>query len=238
MPALARKSRLLFHWRAAMASMRTLGNLDAVFTRTGTATAVDSAGTTYTARDAQPRFDWVDLDADSIRETPTLLMGAADVCYFPYLAPPRALTLYVRLILGQAIGGADATFGIVHIGNAANNAARIQIKHTLATAGIHALHSNDSADVVTTALNTAVSGDKLELLLQLAATGAIQLYQSINGAAETSTVATATNALNTAWGDTRLYLSGLGATAPGVNSFREVKVSTGARTLAQMRIGF
>lgn len=76
-----RRSRYLFDWSARWALERNL--LDAItgqaatLTRTSIGSAISSDGRVQLAAHTQPRFQWVDLDGDGVRETPTLLLEDA-----------------------------------------------------------------------------------------------------------------------------------------------------------------
>lgn len=72
---ITRKSRLLFHWRAADLSLTPVTGETPTFVRaTGGGMVADARGYLHDVAQYQPRFEMADLDGDGVRETPGLLL--------------------------------------------------------------------------------------------------------------------------------------------------------------------
>jgi hypothetical protein len=78
LPRDRRRSRFLFDWSARWAlernSLDAITGQTATFARADVGTAIGSAGRVQQLAYAQPRFQWVDLDGDGVRESPLLLL--------------------------------------------------------------------------------------------------------------------------------------------------------------------
>jgi hypothetical protein len=235
MPALVTRSRLLFHWRSALCTLRTLQAVDAVFSRAANASSSDSQGMAYTAINGQPAWYWRDDDADSVAETPELRLDTDDRLYWPFLALPQAMTIYLKFTEGGTIS--TASDRILQIGAAAGTAPFLKIESS--GTFYRATHDNNDGSAVTVTLAAApTAGQRVELRLVLNSDGSILLGQSINDATESVTSTSGVNTLAAAWSDTRLHLNSIGATNVGTGFFRAVKVIKGTRTLAQCRVDF
>lgn len=228
---LTRASRLPFHWRGERFSLTALSGQAGTLTRTTTATPADFNGTTRTVVHSQPSWQHEDWDGDSTRETPTLLLGANDKLVYSFLMPPQALTLYVEFVERGAIS--VASDAIVYLGNAGNTGARLWIDSTGTYYRLR--HHNGSTEVTVTLAAAPTAGQRVALRGILASDGKITLHQSINGAAESSTSASAANTLASAWSDTKLYVGSTGDTNPGSTAFVRVRIARGNLTAAQMQ---
>jgi hypothetical protein len=237
LPALAvvpltRVSRLPYHWRGDRYDLTALSGQAATFSRAATATPADVNGTTRTVVHSQPAWQHEDWDGDATRDTPCLLMGTSDKCYWSMLAPPEAGTWSVEFVERGTL--ATASDAIAYIGNAGNTGARLWIDSTGTFYRVR--HHNGTAEVTSTISSGApTAGQRVIIRVVLASTGSVQIFQSINGAAETSGSASATNALATAWSDTRLYLGTTGDTNAGSTAFVRARMYLGGTlTAAQM----
>lgn len=82
-PRATRRSRFLLDWSAAAQvaavgpALDALTGQPATYTRSSTATALDGAGRLQYLQHSQPRYEWVDLDGDGVRETVGLLLEGA-----------------------------------------------------------------------------------------------------------------------------------------------------------------
>lgn len=226
------RSRLLLHWRSHLGTTKTVNGVAPVFTRAATLGSTAGNGTAWTALNGQPAWYWAD-------SRPHWLMGASDIVYFPFYALPQTLWIYTKLRMLQAVGSADASYGVLYLGNAANTGARVSVHHASGTAGFIGYHHN-GATAVTTATGTTAPAvnDYLELLLPLSGAGVVQVTQSINGATTTQNTASGALALGSAWGDTRLYVNGIGETSRGSAAYEIIKVGAGSVTMAQARVAY
>lgn len=231
-----RRSRLPFHWRGDRFDLQSVGRITsqaaAALVRATTASPVDANGTSRTVTHSQPAWDIVDWDGDATRETPALRLGASDSIYHStYAASPTALTWYVEFVENGSVAIASA--GVVYIGNAGNTGARLWIDSTGTYYRVR--HHNGTSEVTSTLAAAPTSGQRVALRATLASTGAVQIHQSINGAAETSASASGTNTLTSDWGYPSLYFNSTGDTNKGANLFVRVKIHHGSYTAAQMQ---
>ena len=156
-----------------------------------------------------------------IPTTTAAVTRSADSLYWDYIHAPQEKMAYVRFVESGSISNASS--GIFAISAAALSVPVLRVFRE--TGGYFAEHWNGVSTVATAELASPVVGDTVELLLVMLSTGSIQLIQSINGAAVTSTAATGVLALATAWGGPRLWLNSVASAAyAGSNRFAEVKL--------------
>lgn len=235
MARLKRRTRALFHYRSDLAlasqegiGLRTLTGVDATFTRTGTATASDSDGTSYTVIDQEPRFHWVS-------GIPYLQLGSGEVNFWNFFALPMAFTVYVRIVENgtQAIANAR----VLQIGAAGGTAPNFQILR--GASFYQCTHDNNDGSAVSSIQAALPSnGQGVEFRAVLRADGSVLFGQSINEAAETVAAASGVNTIAAAWSDTRLYINSIGSSNVGANHFRKILIVPGERSLAFMRTFF
>lgn len=227
-------SRCLFHlalneieWDASTGAVIARSGHTAVLTRAATASPADSRGTTYTAQHGQLALearDWLNAGA---RQTLGLLLGTSDRLPFAIAFTPMAMMFYLEFI------ETGASAFRLSLGNAGQTGARLQLS---ASTGYTLLHNNGSTGVTTSAAPATSAGQRIALRLGLAATGAAQLWQSINGAGETTTGATAANALAAAWpASSSLYVGSLGSGTGGQGWLRRCKALAGVPTLTDLQ---
>jgi hypothetical protein len=170
-----------------------------------------------------------------IKTEGTTVTRNADSLYFPFTAPPQAMTVYVR---GGERGFrySSQTPRWVQFSSAANAAPRFLLYSTSGgTAAV--LHGNDiNADVNTSVSAPRILGDVVEARGVLRANGSCLAGASINGAAEVVSAVSSTPAagLAGAWSDTRMYLSGP-ANTDQPHAYTHVLVATGEQSMATMR---
>lgn len=229
-------SRYLFDWSARWCLERggaldTITGQAATFARAATGSATDSSGASYTAPVDQPRWSWVDLDGDTVRESVALNLGADDGLTFGYLGLPRALTVYCRFIEGGTAGG-GGTNGLFAIGGSTNAALFVANNGS----NVYRLTHRRASDVHSAQAAAPTSGDLVELRAILHADGSVQLGQSINGAAETLAAASAANALATTWNAATIWFNERSG-SKGASSFVQFRIAAGLQTLAYLREG-
>lgn len=223
-------SRLLFSWESHSCSLRALTGEAATFTRSATGTALDDKGTSRTLVNDQPRWQWEDTDADTVRDTPFLLLGqstGAEHCRWTLAhRPSLSITILVDFIEGGARTTVSA--GVLNIGNDAGSNPRLYIS----TDGTfyHAGHHNGTSSV-TSAMSAGqpAVGDRVRLRVEYnGGTGTVRLYQTINTGAEGAAVISAGLAPATAWSSpSRLALGSQGSGNQGANRFRRCKLAYG-----------
>lgn len=224
-------SQCLFHldvanieWDASTGLVVADSGHTAAFTRgSSTASPVDSDGTSYTAQYRQPAYecrDWLNAGG---RQTFGMLFGANDRLPFGINFVPRAMGGYAEFI--EVSGG--ATFCL---SNAAVSGARLVIDQT---AGKYRVtHHNGTSSVVATMATGPSVGQRVRLRWQLNATGSVQIWQSLNEAAETNPSASGTLALASAWASSAsLYVNALGTGTAGAMWLRRLKYVAGTPTL-------
>lgn len=171
--------------------------------------------------------------------TSPMLTGASsaartsDSYYVPYAVPPIASTFYVRgYELGTVLLPASAR--LISVGTDADP--RFFVSQ-LGGGGVYAaVHRNLAGSQVQSTLAAAPAyGQEVEVLATIAASGSVQITQSVAGGAPSTASASGALALESAWSGLRLYLnSGSGGTV-GAFAFTHVIVAQGNLSLAQMR---
>lgn len=230
----SRVSRLPFHWRGDRAQLTALSGQAATMARAVTAAPVDYNAVARTVPRDRPAWQHEDWDGDATRETLALLLGTSDTIYWPVPVLPAAMTVYLEFIQVGAIPAVSTT--IWYLGNSGNTGARLWIDSS--GSFWRARHHNGTTEVTATLAAAPASGNRVALRVQLASTGTIQIWQSINGAAETTPGASGTNTLAAAWSDTRLYGNSTGATNNAAVSLVRSRLAYGALTAAQMQVAW
>lgn len=231
-------SGLCFHWESSECLIDAVTGEAATFTRASTGTALDSAGTSRTLVNDQPRWTFEDIDASGTRETPCLSLGASgELIRWTFSMKPNVpFTGMVEFVENGALAVASA--GVWYIGNDGATGARIYIDSSGTQYRI--THNNGVSSVTSTMTGTApTAGQRVRLRFEFASTGAVRIHQSIGSGAETSATASGTLAPAAAWGDTRMRLGSVGTANVGLNKFIRAKIAYGASvardTLAGIR---
>jgi len=228
-------SACLFHWEGAGASLDSVGGQAGVFSRAGTlASVVDGIGATYTAPHSMPAWEMRDLDADAVRETMGLRMGTAD--FLSWTIPPLLSANAGLLDLVETGARTTANATLFAITNDAVSGARLWLD----TSGTYyRINWSDGATTRTATLTVGqpTSGQRVRLRWTLSATGVVTLWQSINGAAETTATAAAL-ALPTAWASgARVRLNSRGDTEnPAQGWYRRLKLADVALDVATLDV--
>lgn len=202
----------------------------AQFSRAGTRTAIDSQGVTRTLVEGQPAHEWVDLDADSVRETPGLLMGSTDRLWYDMLLHPTDLALYAEFIERGSLAAGGA---VLYVGNEAGTGARILLESS--GTQYRFTYTDGTTTRTSTMTGTApVSGQRVQLTGTLSAAGVVQVRQRINGGTETSAAAATALALPSAWAGARAYVGSRGDAAASSLLVLNVKVGRGAPSVSEL----
>lgn len=97
------------------------------------------------------------------------------------------------------------------------------------------MHNNNVSSVTSTLAAAPTAYQRVRLRWLLLSTGSVQIFQSIDGAAETTAAASGTLALATAWAaTTTLFVNGFGATNIGTQINLGVVVMPGNQTQATL----
>ena len=159
----------------------------------------------------------------------------ADVLPLPFPARPQAMTVYVRFVeLGTIKDPAGDFPGIFHIGGPATvNDPRFEIQES---GGKYQLrHDNGIINVTATLAAASDIGDLVELRGVLNADGSVQMGQSINSAAETTTAVSDAAVLGPAWHTPRIYINSRGEERFGFIALRNLVFHRGVQSLETMR---
>lgn len=229
---LTRRARSFLHWRADRFDVNALTGQTGTFTRAGTASALDFAGTSATIVHSAPAWQMEDWDGDSSRESVALLMGGSNRLWWPMIGSLGYdnFTVYVEFVERGAVGVAGAK--VFYIGAADTYGAWFTVD---STGGAYRANVYNGVDVERVTLSVAPStGNRVALRATVETDCKVQLFQSINGATETST--TKSPALTfSGFAGNRLYLGSAGDLEPGTNAFLRLRVSLGLQTAAAMQ---
>lgn len=221
-----RVSDCLWSWDAALATLTSDQGVVGVHSRATTLASVsDGVGATYTAPHSLPAWEMRDLDGDSVREAMGLRMGTSDFVHWAVAPAPQAMSGLLELVETGARTTANATFFAVT--NDAVSGARLWLD----TSGTYyRLNWTDGTTTrtATLAAGQPTTGQRVRLRWTLAADGALALWQSINGAPETSATAAALT-LPSAWAsNAKVRLNSRGDTEhPAQGWYRRAKLVAG-----------
>lgn len=235
---LEQRSRCLAHWRASDLSVdMPLCGLAGTFTRGTTLVVSDRNGTDYTTVNAQPGWEWRDLNADSDRETVGLYMTGNDRISWPVLWRRQAFAFRLEFVECGAIN--TPTYANLLSINADGNANGYLDIYAEA-AGYVIRFNNGVGGFSAVGLATEPSvGQHVVLRGQLYSDGSVQLWQSINGAAETATARTSAPSGGMGSGvlggaSSRLRLNYGPNAAGGLSWYRSLKIVAGLPDLAYL----
>lgn len=222
-----RNSRLLFHWRSddvgldhprdrttgALTPLRPLSRQAYTFTRTSTATALDSAGNSYNVGTGLPAWSWYG-------GAPALLVrpasGGRTVESFEVTFNYATLKSHSGYIKFRAPSGLETPAELLHWGNAAS------------TGSLYALLALDTDD----------DADLFELRWSVDASGAITIGGAVNGGDEVAGTSSGNNTGANTTPATQLWIGSRGTAATSNCAIYSVKIAAGALTLQQMREAF
>lgn len=224
-------SNALISWASLDFTLTARSGQLATWTRAATRTVTDSLGNTYDVVANQAAWHY-------IGSVPTLYLGDDDQHGFPY--ERTKCFAFTGLLEFYHLAGIDANGGMFYIGNNANTGVRFYVQWS-GTAYRAVFNNNIDAAVMSTAAVAPTAGQRVQLRFELGAGGAVQLHQSINGAAESSAAASAAPAsgLPASWGADgglpHARLGGLGTGDEGEAAYVRLILLPGAgRTLAQL----
>lgn len=196
------------------------------FTRAATAAPTDSYSTARTVVHSQPAWQ-----TSTTHSRTGLLMGTNANLAWSLPLIPQAMCGMVEFV--ENGGVAVANGGVFYLGNDAATGARLYIQSS--GSQYRLVHNNGSAAVTATMTGTApTTGQLVRLRWWLYSTGSVQIWQSINGAAETGPAATSTNALAAAWAATTCRLNSIGTSNAGNNIYGGAVVMLGNQTAATL----
>lgn len=168
-----------------------------------------------------------------IKTEGTTVTRSADSLYFPFTAPPQAMTVYVRSVNVGAYTTGSATRYVAIIGP---ENATTDPRFALYVAGsgtLGALYDDGPTQVTSTSGSTQVLGTIVEHLGQLSSDWKVTIARAYNGGAVTVGTQSASSGASVAWSSERLYLTNT-ANLPSL-AFTHVIVAAGEQTMATMR---
>lgn len=169
-----------------------------------------------------------------IRTEGTTVTRSADSLNFPFSAPPRAMTVYVR---GYHLGALSPNTGVsrrfLTIGTSAG--ARFQMIGSSAdnALGINHIASAGSVASYVGGPTVVPYGALMEVRGVLRSDGAVLAARAIDGAAETAGAVSGGVVMNPAWGEPKMHLAGLSSGVAHAPS--HVLAAAGERSLDEMR---
>lgn len=155
----------------------------------------------------------------------------ADSYSLPFTSPPAEMTVYVKFVeMGNVLTSAGTIF---QISNSTPADPRLEV---YGQGGVyHVFHSNGAASVAAALAASPALGATVEIVARLYGDGSVDLSQSINGAAATSSAQSGANALATAWSGQLCWLNSAGAIETGFTAIQSFKIVAGSRSLSDMR---
>lgn len=159
----------------------------------------------------------------------------ADVLPLTFPARPQVMTVYMRFVEMGSVLNNGATARIFHVGASDDSDARLVCDSPSAGGAFRLFHGARGGSVIVTLAVAPSLGDRVELRALLNADGSIQLHQSINSAAETSTAASSAQILAPTWSAPLIWLNSTGTDRIGFIAFRNVLIHRGVQTLETMR---
>jgi hypothetical protein len=211
------RSRALASWRAQDASTAQLSGRAGTFARVATRTATDSAAVSVTYP--------ADVPAWSVRGGLLgLEAGVEDRLSWTWPHAPQAMSGALTFV--ETGGRTTSGRTLLSISNDAASGARLWLD----TSGSYYRLQWTNGSTTRTATMTVgqpTSGQTVVLRWQLAADGALSLWQAIDGAAETTATAAALT-LPAAWAaDARLRLNSVGTATGGQAWYRRLVIVAG-----------
>ncbi|HEV8455175.1 MAG TPA: hypothetical protein VGQ24_09805 [Gemmatimonadales bacterium] len=217
-----------FVWEAQELTIDALTGQTGTMTRAATATPTDSFAATRTVNYNQPAWHYT-----AAKLKTGLLLGTNAELYWDVPLLPGAYGGAVHFIEngGKAVVGG----GVWGFTNDAATGARIYID---ATGSFYRITYTDGTTTRTNTLAAApVTGDEVWLRWGLTSAGVAQIWQSINGAAETTPGALTALALPAVWAATvKMRFNAIGLSANrGNNIYLDGAVLGGAPSLATLQ---
>jgi hypothetical protein len=170
-----------------------------------------------------------------IKTEATTVTRSADSLYFPFTAPPQALTVYVRGVAREFPTANNRP--VVMVGDSASAIANNQLHLQGRNDGrFRTTYNVDGTSVLAQiAANTAPAvGDLAEFRVGITSDGRAMIGQSVNNGAELTAMGATALGFPTDWNQPRIALATSSAT-PTMFAFTHVLVAAGEQSLATMR---
>lgn len=221
--AIAVAPRASFVWRARDLSLNALTGQVGTLVRAATGTSLDSYAVSLTTVRDRPRWHI------------TSGLGAIKLMSIEYISWPMPLIPMAMSGLIDFIedGSLSASLDIMSITNVAAGNASLRVNSS--GSFYRVVHNNNVSSVTSTLAAAPTAGQRVRLRWLLLSTGSVQIFQSIDGAAETTAAASGILALASTWAaTTTLFLNGFGATVLGTQINIGVVVMPGNQTQATL----
>ena len=221
--AIAVAPRASFVWRARDLSLNALTGQVGTLVRAATGTSLDSYAVSLTTVRDRPRWHITSSLA-------AIKLGALEYLGWPVPMIPIAMSGLIDFIEdGTLAAGTE----IMSIANAAAGNASFRVNSS--GSFYRVVHNNNVSSVTSTLAAAPTAGQRVRLRWLILSTGSVQIFQSIDGAAETTAAASGILALATAWSaTTTLFFNSFGASNYGVGIFMGAVVMPGNQTQATL----
>lgn len=165
------------------------------------------------------------------------VVRGADTYAIPFTAPPQEGSFYVKFV---ELGTLAASARVFEIGSAAGANPKFLV---FSQGGFYTVfYHNGVGSVQSSVVVAPTYGDTVELVPRLYLDGSVDIIQSINGAAPTTSVRSAgnplpgANPLPASWAGQLCYLNSIGTTGAGVGlaAFYSFKAAAAIRTFTDM----
>ncbi|GIW90789.1 MAG: hypothetical protein KatS3mg109_1221 [Pirellulaceae bacterium] len=166
-----------------------------------------------------------------IRTTGSTVTRSADQINWPFLVPPREMTIYVDFI-ELAKDPYGNPWRVVQMGNTANASPRLIMYRLTNGSQLSCLHNpalGNTVESVVTHTNAVLK--RIEALAVLYADGSVQISKREDGGTVTTGNRSAAATLTSAWSDQLVHI---GYVFAAVQALRSIKIAAGISTMDEM----
>lgn len=178
------------------------------------------------------QIDDAPFETSEIPTTTVAVTRAADLWSLPFTETPKEMSAYLKFTERGTVAG---TRYLLSISDAtpANPAFGVDVSG----GAYRAFHGNGPTTVLSTLGVAPALNDTVELVAYLLGDGSVQITQSINGGAATTSTQSAANTFAAAWSGLLCWINSGGtfATSVGFTALHAFKIVAGSRSLAEMR---
>lgn len=178
------------------------------------------------------QIDDASFETSEIPTTTVAVTRAADLWSLPFTEPPKEMTAYLKFTERGTVAGVRY---LLSISNATPDNPSFGVD---VSGGAYRVFHGNGPTTVLSGLGVAPAlNDTVELVAYLLGDGSVQITQSINGGAATTSTQSAANAFATAWSGLLCWVNSGGtfATSVGFTALHGFKIVLGSRSLTEMR---
>ena len=168
-----------------------------------------------------------------IKTEGTTVTRNADSLYFPFTAPPQAMTVYVRSVNRGLYTASTLTRYAIQIGPENVSTDPRFVLYVAASGTMGALYDDGTTQVLSTSGSAQVLGTIVEHLGQLSSDWKVTIARAYDGGAVAVGTQSAASGASIAWSAPRLYLTN--TTNLASVAFTHVIVAAGEQSMATMR---